>query len=115
MRAHGSEEKCPGESNCQDWEAAAGGTHDEREQNACFGCHLFQTKHGNTDDWLTETVNEIERVRAEQRAGAKVDLRQMSPLVWEGLIIWHQIEADAEAEHKAKVGQIFEALFAKSL
>ena len=105
--------KCPGESNCEEFELAAGTTREEKEEAVCKGCHLFSTKYGSSDDWLDELVDEIEQLRFEQRAGKEPDLTTISPLVWEGLTIWHKTEANLEANYRAQVSALFEALLTK--
>lgn len=106
-------QKCPGEENCQDWSAAAGETHEEKEQAVCVGCHLFQTKHGSADEWLETLLDEIEYLRYQQKAGRDPDLNEISPLAWEGLVLWHREEARVETDYKTHIRQLMEALFTR--
>lgn len=106
-------QRCPGESNCEDFEAAAGTTREEKEEAVCKGCHLFATKFGDSTEWMDELVDEIEQLHFEREAGKKLDLKLISPLVWEGLTIWKKTEANIEATYRSQVNALFEALLVK--
>lgn len=112
MREHSETgPQCPGEESCQDWAAAAGQTHEQKEEAVCFGCKLFSTKYRETAEWIDELVDDIEEMRIAQRAGETVSPGSIPPLEWEGLKIWHRLEKQMDAEHQANVALLVQSIF----
>ena len=105
--------KCPGENNCQDWMVAAGETQAEKEKNACFGCKLFKSKYSKSDNFIDDIVSEVESLRMKQRAGYPIFLKNLEPLIWEGLVLWHRAEFELENEHKRNIQLLCEVFLSR--
>ncbi len=116
--AGGKLTRCPGEDNCQDWQAAGGTTHAEKEEAVCFGCHLFPTKINFSairEIGSEAVLAEVEQVRRERDSGGGVNLAEMSFLTWRLLLIW---DAEVEARERGLrlyAKALFEALAARGV
>jgi hypothetical protein len=107
--------RCPGETNCADFESAAGANREEKEIEACTACPKFPTKNRVIESAeIFAAVNRIVRLRNELRAGEPLDLHTISPLEREGVIRFLEIEAALEDEFKADFGEFIEFLQAKT-
>jgi hypothetical protein len=106
------DEQCPGESNCDIFEAAAGENREEKLFNSCRDCPLLATKVQSSDesDCLRNNADFIERLRTEQRAGKHIDLDNIRSLAWEGLIVFVEMETNYERARESQLLAMFQAL-----
>jgi len=71
------------------FQSARGETREAKEKNACTGCELFPTKNKfKLAVKIEETVNEVEFIWLENRSGYRRELKELTPLQADCLIIW---------------------------
>jgi hypothetical protein len=61
-------------------------------------------------DAVNAVVAHIEGLVVEQSAGRQPDLKDLTPLEWELLCLWHGHQAEFERAHQARMKQLFDAL-----
>lgn len=103
--------RCPGETACEIFQGAA-----EPQEHVCIGCDLLPTKPLKIEPLTTdeqcavsETVNQIASLAQHQQAGFVLGLRDVTPLEFELLKIWH---AEAVAIERANQAQMMTLLAA---
>jgi len=102
--------RCPGEDRCEDFASFA-----EPKAHGCVGCQFLPTKPPITIAALTTedereieaTVKTVASLARHQQAGFVLSLRDVSPLEYELLKVWHAeaaaIERGNQAQHAALI------------
>lgn len=106
---------CPGETNCDRFQAAAGTDRATKGANACSGCSLFPTKAAADDRSAREcewTLNVIERIRRERDSGGGVDLNAIGPAIWELIQLWDAVRDRQERHFKYEIREMLLTLLA---
>lgn len=96
--------RCPGESNCREFESFA-----EPKEHGCAGCDRLPTKPLiviaalTTEDEreIEATVKTVASLAQHQQAGFVLSLRDVSPLEYELLKVWHAEAAAIERGNQA--------------
>ena len=65
---------------------------------------------GKNDDRIEQFINQIERLRREQRAGQSVDCESVSALQSECLIVWYDAESYYERQRQTETGELMKAI-----
>lgn len=109
-------ERCPGETNCQRFQLS-----EEPKSDACVTCELNATKpiqiEGLTSLDRAEietTIDEVQNLASQQRAGFPLMLGELSLLEFELLKIWHSTMAMYERQQRAELNALF-AAFLKAM
>jgi hypothetical protein len=105
--ADGTRRICPGETNCSDFESAAGANRLAKERNACAGCEHFPTKIAPEKTaaaavWLDQRESNIIRLFWETRAGYRPEKSELSSVEYMGLVFlaeqWNRRERILQIE-----------------
>lgn len=110
---------CPGEDDCQIFEAAFGETHAEKCQNACFGCPMESTKPQSERALVGDAESEsiiayVEQVRQQRdSSGDKIDMTTIDAKTWRLVMIYDEVVEANERNLRLYARALFEALSRK--
>jgi hypothetical protein len=109
-----ADECCPGEADCQRFQAAAGATPEEKQQ-ACITCPLLPTKLTRTSANDEAILDRVDRLARERDSSMRpVPLDRITELEWELLLVRDECEDAYKRAHEARVAALFEALLVRS-
>lgn len=85
-----SDQRCPGEKDCEDFERAGGpGISYEEQCHACLTCPKKETKlKANRRDLLERFALRVEYIVRRRDSGYPLKLSEMSAIELEGVLIW---------------------------
>lgn len=117
----GDTTKCPGESNCDDWQTHIGDDdHATKEAKVCLGCPMFISKPASGSDEaskigteeIEEIVDEIEDMVFLADGGHETDWREYPIEIYRLFCEWRKAEKNI-AERRAQFTQNFMKSFCK--
>ena len=117
----GDTTKCPGESNCDDWNAHGDeASHEIKEQKVCHGCPKFVSKPASGEDQtaeidpeeIEETVDDIADMIFLADGGHETDWTEYPIETYRLFCEWRKAEKHI-AERRAKFTQDFMKSFCK--
>lgn len=96
------------------WQQAAGKTREEKEENVCRGCHLFETKPRDPDDVenteeIQDLVDEIELLISLADAGIRIDFDSKEFFYFYLFRIWRGLEKDIENSRQCRLQAFLKA------
>lgn len=106
--------KCPGESNCDDWQSHTGDDdHSTKESKVCLGCPMFSSKTGGPNqtpeidpEEIEEVVDDIEDMIFLADGGHETDWNEYPIEIYRLFCEWRKAERNI-AERRAQFTQNF--------
>lgn len=93
--------------NCERFYTEAGVDEKEKEKGACTNCDYFPTKYNKQQAKKNaDYVYLVERFIREQRANLNPNPDELTPLEYEGVVLWYDIEKQYDDQLKENLFQV---------